>query len=119
MPGIDYRELRRRVHMARVLRLVGFQMTWRAGPQLRGHCPIPGCHGASRRSFSVHLAREVYQCFACGAHGNVLDLWAAVHGLPLHRAAVELCGAVGLAPPLLRARRTSPPVPLRASLRNR
>jgi len=115
MPGIDYRELRRRVRMARVLRLVGFQMTSRAGPQLRGHCPIPGCRGASRRSFSVHLAREIYQCFACGSHGNALDLWATVRDLPLHHAAIELCHAADLPTPLIHARHNPSPVPRRAS----
>jgi len=118
MPGIDYRQLRRQLRMTQVLRLVGFQMTWRRGPQLRGICPIPSCRCASRRSFSVHLVRQVYQCFACGAHGNPLDLWAAVHGLPLHRAALELCRAVNLAPPQLSTRRPSRRVPLRDSLRN-
>lgn len=118
MPGIDYRQLRRHVRMAQVLRLIGFQMTWQRGPQLRGSCPIPGCRCASRRSFSVHLARGVYRCFACGSHGNILDLWAAVHGLPLHRAAVRLCRAVNLAPPPIRARRTSPRVPPSAAWRN-
>ena len=33
------------------------------------------------RTFSVHLGKNVFHCFHadCGAKGNVLDLWAAVH----------------------------------------
>ncbi len=75
MPGIDYQQLRRKLYMRQVLDLIGFQVTWRRGPQLRGQCPIPGCRSASGRSFSVHLTRQVYHCFACRTWGNALDLW--------------------------------------------
>lgn len=108
MPGIDYRQLRRQITMSRVLDLLGFQATWRHGPQLRGPCPLPGCHSTSRQPFSVHLARQIYHCFACRSHGNPLDLWAAVRSLPLHDAALDLCQAANLVPPRLPA---SHPIP--------
>jgi hypothetical protein len=40
----------------------------------------------------VHLGKGVFQCFqaGCRAQGNVLDLWAAVHQLPLYEAALHL-----------------------------
>lgn len=101
MPGIDYRQLRRQISMGQVLDLLHVQTTRRHGPQLRGPCPIPGCRSTSPRSFSVHLRRQVYHCFACGSHGNPLDLWVAVRRLPLHDAALDLCHAAGLAPPWL------------------
>jgi len=101
MPGINYQQLRRQVSMTQVLELIGFRVTWRRGPQLRGSCPIPGCSSTSHRTFSVHLARQAYHCFACGSHGNALDLWAAVQRLPLHRAAVDLCQAANIVPPRL------------------
>jgi hypothetical protein len=43
-------------------------------------------------TFSVHLGKGVSQCFqaGCRAQGNVLDLWAAVHQLPLYEAALHL-----------------------------
>jgi len=118
MPGIDYHQLRRRIAMRRVLNLIGFRATWRRGPQLRGPCPIPGCCPASCRPFSVHLARQVYHCFACGSHGNALDLWAAVWRLSLHQAAIALCQADDLIPPRLPTRHQPYRVPLRASSRN-
>jgi DNA primase len=108
MPGIDYRQLRRQISMSQVLDLLHFQTTCRHGPQLRGPCLIPGCRSTSPRSFSVHLSRQVYHCFACGSHGNSLDLWAAVRHLSLHEAAVHLCRAVNLAPPWLSISRLSP-----------
>ena len=90
MPGIDYPELRRQITMREVLDLIGFQPTSHRGPQLRGPCLIPSCPSTSDRSFSVHLTRQVYHCFACRSRGNALDLWAAVRGLPTYQAAVDL-----------------------------
>jgi DNA primase len=122
MPGIDYRQLRQQVTMSQVLSLLGFEPTWRHGPQLRGLCPIPGCRCTSGRPFSVHLDRHVYHCFSCCSHGNALDLWAAVRGLPIYQAAMDLCHVTHLDPPWLPASRLTPTlrgVPSRASSRNR
>ena len=122
MPGIDYHQLRQQITMREVLDLIGFQPTSRHGPQLRGPCPIPGCRSASDRSFSVHLARQVYHCFACRSRGNALDLWAAVRGLPIHQAALDICYVTNLDPPWLPASHLIPAlrgVPSRASSRNR
>jgi DNA primase len=121
MPGIDYPQLRRQITMREVLGRIGFQPTSRRGPQLRGPCPIPGCRSASDRSFSVHLARQVYHCFTCRGHGNALDLWAAVRGLPIYQAALDLCRITKLQPPSLPSRLILVPraVPSRALLRNR
>jgi DNA primase len=122
MPGIDYRQLRQQITMSEVLDLIGFQPTSRHGPQLRGPCPIRSCGSASDQSFSVHLARQIYHCFACRSHGNALGLWAAVCRLSIHQAAVDLCRVTNLDPPWL------PPsnpismlrgVPSHASSRNR
>lgn len=125
MPGIDYRQLRSRIRMRQVLDLIGFQPSSCHGPQLRGPCPIPGCCSASPGAFSVHLTRQVYHCFACRSHGNALDLWAAVRGLPLHEAALDLCRVTNLDPPWLDASSSATGhhqpnrVPFRASSRNR
>jgi hypothetical protein len=98
---VRYRQLRRQITMSRVLGLLSFHPAWQHGPQLRGPCPIPGCHSTSDRPFSVHLTRQIYYCFACRSHGNPLDLWAAVRSVPLHDAALDLCQAVNLVPPWL------------------
>ena len=57
-----------------------------------------GQAGAKEQTFSVHLGKNVFQCFQaeCGAHGNVLDLWAAVQQLPLYEAALHLAETLGL-----------------------
>ena len=125
MPGIDYQRLRQQITMRRVLDLIGFQATSRQGPQLRGTCPVPNCCSTSDRSFSVHLTRQVYHCFACRSCGNALDLWAAVYGLSIHQAAMDLCRVTHLDPPRLTASSTLSTrcqlrdVPFRAPSRNR
>jgi DNA primase len=119
MPGIDYHALRQQITMREVLSLIGFRATWRQGPQLRGRCPLPGCEDRSARSFSVHLTRQIYRCFTCRAHGNALDLWAAVNGLPLYPAAITLCRALHRNPPRLPASRRPHSIPFRAPSRNR
>lgn len=113
MPRIDYRRLRTLVSMADVLRLARFQPTGRRGAQLRGPCPVPGCR-STKPTFSVHLTKQVYRCFACGSQGNPLDLWAAVQRLPLHQAVLDLCQNIPLTPPWLTPiRPTSAPHPTR------
>ena len=60
--------------------------------QRRGPCPLHNSEDPRKRSFSVNLDKKVFHCFhpPCGAHGNVLDLWAAVQRLPLYEAAQHL-----------------------------
>jgi transposase len=92
-PQVDFAFLREQVTMEQVLRHLGLFADLRGrGQQRRGCCPVHGKPGAKERSFSVHLGKNVFQCFRaeCGAHGNVLDLWAAVHGRPLYEAALHL-----------------------------
>lgn len=111
MPGIDYRELRRRISIARVLDLLGFEPVKVRGAQLRGYCPVHRnsatsgvghCKRKGRPPFSVNLDKQAYRCFECGSQGNALNLWASARQLPLHAAALDLCRTLGIAPPLLR-----------------
>jgi DNA primase len=62
------------------------------GSERRGPCPVHGCDEGHNRSFSANIEKNVFHCFSpgCGAGGNVLDLWAAVHKLPLREAALDL-----------------------------
>jgi hypothetical protein len=98
-PRVDFAFLRERISMEGVLRQLGLFAELRGrGSQLRGCCPLHSPAGAKERTFSVHLGKHVFQCFQaeCGAHGNVLDLWAAVHGLPLYEAALHRAATFGL-----------------------
>jgi hypothetical protein len=107
-PRVDFAFLRQQITLEQVLRhLALFDDLRGRGPQLRGCCPVHGKAGAKERTFSVHLGKNVFQCFQaeCGAQGNVLDLWAAVHGLPLYEAALHLADTF-----LLRRNREEEPV---------
>ena len=91
MPAIDYRRARAQLRLVRVLELIGYQPRRRHGPQWRGPCPLHGSRSATSCVFSVHLGKNLFHCFRCGAGGNALDLWAALQKLPLHAAVVDLC----------------------------
>jgi transposase len=98
-PRIDFAFVREQITLERVLGHLGLLEGLRGrGQQRRGCCPIHGQTGTKERTFSVHLGKNVFQCFQaeCGAHGNVLDLWMAVQHLPLYEAALHLAETFGL-----------------------
>jgi hypothetical protein len=113
--------------MDQVLEVIGFRATAPNGPQLRGPCPIPGCRSGAlaagrctdSRVFSVHRTRGVYRCFACGSHGNPLDLWAAVCELPLYQAAIYLSHVMDIALPRLSSVRSHRKQPLSSRVADR
>jgi transposase len=90
---IDYAFIREQVTMRQVLQHLGYLDRMRGRDcDLRGPCPIHGSQSPTSRSFSANLTKNVFSCHSscCRAHGNVLDLWAAVHKLPLYDAACHL-----------------------------
>jgi transposase len=109
--SVDFPYLRSQITMERVLNHLGYLDRLRGkGPQRRGPCPIHGSKRDRGRTFSAHLGKDVFQCFhpPCGAAGNVLDLWAAVHGLTPYEAARHLAQTFDLR--LTRDRREEEPV---------
>ena len=98
-PKVDFAFVRQQVSLERVLDHLGLLGQLRGhGPQRRGPCPVHSHPGDRERTFSVHLDKNAFRCFQadCGAQGNVLDLWAAVHRLPLYDAALHLAETFGL-----------------------
>jgi transposase len=92
-PNVDFAYLREHVTMEQVLQHLGLSASLGGrGQQRRGPCPVHSQATASERTFSVHLGKDVFQCFHadCALKGNVLDLWAAIHRLPLYEAALHL-----------------------------
>lgn len=96
---IDFELVRREASIEQVLELVGYKPLTVSGPQWRGPCPIHKSSSPRSRSFSVNLERNAFQCFGCSAKGNQLDLAAALFGLSVYEAAIELCRQLGLEPP--------------------
>ena len=117
---VDFAFLREQITMERVLGHLDFFASLRGrGQQRRGPCPVHSQSGDIERTFSVHLGKNIFQCFHadCALKGNVLDLWAAVHRLPLYEAALHLAETFQLAlnreeEPVTGAR-SSQPVPAR------
>lgn len=101
MPGIDYREVRALIPMSRVLELLGYVPTTRKGDQLRGPCPIQGNPKRKGDEFAVHLSKQVYYCHNCKSGGDQLDLWQAIHKVPLYRSTLNLCFSASIEPPWL------------------
>lgn len=95
MPGIDFHRLRAEITMEQVLELLGFRPVSCRGPQWYGCCPLHEATSKRSRVFSVNVERRRYYCHRCRSHGNQLELWAAAHNLPLYRAAIQLCQALG------------------------
>jgi len=99
---IDFPAIRRQVTMEQVLRRLGYlDRLIGSGPQRRGPCPLHADERPRGRSFSVNLEKNVCQCFhpPCGLKGNVLDLWARYHRLPLREAALNLAETFSLDTP--------------------
>ncbi len=97
--SIDFAYLRSQISMEQMLRHLGYFGRLRGSDnQRRGPCPVHGARRDRGRSFSVHLGKNVFQCFhpPCGVAGNVLDLWCAIHQLTPYEGAIHLAKAFDL-----------------------
>jgi len=106
---IDFKALRAKLDFERVLQHYGVEVK-RKGKQHHGFCPLPNHQGKKNSpSFSANLERGIFQCFGCGAKGNVLEFAAMMEkadpkdGAALHKVAGELqkqfCPELGDASP--------------------
>ena len=93
---IDFKELRAKLDFEQVLRHYGVEVK-RKGNQHHGYCPLPNHNGKKNSpSFSAQLEKGIFQCFGCGAKGNILDFAAMMEktdpkdGAALHKVAAEL-----------------------------
>ncbi len=77
---VNFQELREKLEFTRALEEYRVQLNAR-GDQAIGFCPLPTHKGERRSSsFSVNLARGIFQCFGCKAKGNVLDFACRMEG---------------------------------------
>lgn len=77
---IDFKELREQLEFAAVLRYYKVEPKLK-GDQHHGFCPLP-THNGKRNSpsFSANVKKGIWQCFGCGAKGNVLDFAVLMEG---------------------------------------
>jgi len=85
---VDFSAVKRTVSLEAVLRHYQIPGLRRHRDQLQGRCPIH--HGQRHDSFRAHLTKNVFQCFACQARGNVLDFVAAIEQCSIREAALRL-----------------------------
>ena len=73
---IDFKELRAKLTFEQVLHHYGVEVK-RNGNQHHGFCPLPNHNGKKNSpSFSANLEKGIFQCFGCGAKGNLLEFAA-------------------------------------------
>src|SRR2546423_14405707 len=105
---INFKELRAKLDFEQVLRHYGVEVK-RRGVQHQGFCPLPNHKGKRNSpSFSANLERGIFQCFGCGAKGNVLEFAALMEnsnpkdGAALRNVALKLqqlhCPELGCEP---------------------
>jgi transposase len=103
-PWVDFEHVKAQLPLARVLEHLQLMDGLRGtSSQRKGPCPLhgPKPEGQKRgRTFSVNLDKNVFQCFqpACAKKGDVIDLWAALKGVTLRQAALELVRTFNLEP---------------------
>jgi hypothetical protein len=95
-PYIKFVHLKKQLTMAQVLDQLGLLAR---GAQRKGPCPLHRGDGRGK-TFSVNLDKNVFHCFdaGCGKKGDVIDLWAALHGVSLRQAAIDLVNSFHLEP---------------------
>lgn len=91
----DFAAVKQAISLEVVLRHYQIPGLRRHRDQLQGCCPIH--RGQRNDSFRAHLTKNIFQCFACQAHGNVLDFVAAMEQCSLREAALRLQEWFGVA----------------------
>lgn len=61
--------------------------------ELHGLCPI---HGEKNPSFSYNAKKDRYNCFSCGASGDLIKLWCEVKGYGQKEGFKEFCREHGI-----------------------
>jgi len=83
---IDFRYVKAHADFDPVLEHYGIE-TEGNGDEQSALCPF---HDERKPSFKVNLVKNVFNCFGCGAHGNVLEFVAKMEECELREAAKKL-----------------------------
>jgi DNA primase len=78
---VNYKSLRSELSFIEILHHYGVELKER-GTQWQGFCPLPTHEGKRQSpSFSANVGRGIWQCFGCGAKGNLIEFAARMEGL--------------------------------------
>lgn len=70
---VNYKELRGELSFERILTHYKVELKAK-GDQWQGFCPLPTHEGKRRSpSFSANITKGIWQCFGCGAKGNLIE----------------------------------------------
>jgi DNA primase len=117
---VNFKELRAKLDFRAVLELYKVEVKTKPnGIQHHGFCPL-STHNGKRNSpsFSANLEGGMWQCFGCGAKGNVLDFAVRMEGFDpnngpdVRKVALKLQGIFF---PAQEAGRTKPDEPIRGT----
>lgn len=90
---VDFKTVKAQASFETVLNHYAINLK-RKGSELTGVCPF---HEDTKASFHVNLDKKAFNCFGCGAKGNIIDFVAKKEGTTLKQSAslvAELCGIV-------------------------
>jgi hypothetical protein len=72
------------------IKLIGRDRRW-----ITARCPFHKAGQEKEPSFWIDTQRNLWGCHACGEHGDVINLWAKLHGEQVPEAIRELSQRVG------------------------
>jgi DNA primase len=88
---VDFARVKAEASFEQILERYGVRIGGR-GKKRMALCPF---HPDTKPSCSIHLGRNVFYCFGCGAKGSVLDFVARIENVSIADAAArvqEICG---------------------------
>jgi DNA primase len=78
---VNYKSLRADLSFIDILHHYGVELKER-GEQWQGFCPLPTHEGKRNSpSFSANVGKGIWQCFGCGAKGNIIEFAIRMEGL--------------------------------------
>lgn len=87
---LDFKRLNEDLPALAVLQALRLQAASYTCEEWRGRCPYHQSSSKRPRSLAVSLSLRKFVCHRCGAHGDLIDLWSKVRGVPLWEAGVDL-----------------------------
>jgi DNA primase len=97
IPPVDFADIKRLVAIADVLRIKGYNRRQQRGRTDLYPCPLHSLPTSASRAFRTRDG--LWVCARCGDGGDVIRLWARLHGLSDLHAALDLCAVFELQVP--------------------
>lgn len=107
---VDFQKLKESLDFVEVLRHYGVKLKADSRDQRQLRCPLPTHSGTGKTpSFSANVPKKIWQCFGCGARGNVLDFAVRMEGGDPAKSADVRKTALGLQKHFATAEHQRPP----------